>query len=349
MQIQRQLLRDIVRSIPKVELHVHLEGTIQATTLLKLARRNSVNLPAQSEDELAHWYQFTDFAHFAEIWMTISSCIRTVEDIEEITRDFLMGQAEQNIRYSEVSYTPQTHFRNAGIPFRAQLAAINRARAWAAADLGVWMGLVVDISRNVTPEEGLQVAAWAIEGMGEGVIALGLGGPEIGNPPSKFSAAFALAREAGLARVPHAGETVGAESVRGALHELHADRIGHGVRCLEDPDLVKVLRSRAIPLEVCPTSNVCLKVVPALSAHPLPRLLDEGLCVTINSDDPPMFNTTLTDEYLAIIDAFDLTPSLVKRLMLNAVRSSFLGEDKQDLLAEEIERHFDDKETTTQN
>ncbi|MFL5804168.1 MAG: adenosine deaminase, partial [Roseiflexaceae bacterium] len=270
-------LESYIQAMPKAELHVHLEGAIQPETLLALARRNGVALPADTVAGLRSWYTFTDFAHFVEIYLAISACIRSADDIELIAREFLAGQAAQGIRYSEVTYTAFTHYHFKGLPFREQLAALNRARAWAAAELGVAIGLVIDIPRNISAENGLLVADWAIDGMGDGVIALGLGGPEISNPPEKFAEAFARARAAGLPSVPPAGESVGPESIWGALHALDALRIGHGVRCLEDAALVAELRERQIPLEVCPTSNVCLGVAPSIAEHPLPRLIDEGL------------------------------------------------------------------------
>jgi adenosine deaminase len=317
-------LESFIYAMPKVELHVHLEGAIQPATLLALAQRHQVNLPADSVAGLREWYTFTDFAHFVEIYLAVSDCIRTPEDIELIAREFLASQAAQQIRYSEVTYTAFTHYHTKGLSFQDQLDALNRARAWAEAELDVTMRLIIDIPRMISPEEGELVAEWAIRGMSDGVVALGLGGPEEGHPPEKFVAAFERARAAGLPSVPHAGETVGPESIRGALRALHAIRIGHGVRCLEDTSLVAELRTRQIPLEVCPTSNVCLGVAPSLERHPLPRLLNAGLYVTINSDDPPMFNTTLTDEYLAIARTFELTAANLERLVLNAVRASLL-------------------------
>ncbi|MEO7909575.1 MAG: adenosine deaminase [Roseiflexaceae bacterium] len=317
-------LEAYIAAIPKVELHVHLEGAIRPATLLKLARRNHVPLPADTVAGLRSWYSFTDFPHFVEIYMAISACLRTPDDIELITREFLAGQAAQNIRYSEVTYTAFTHYARKNIAFRDQLAAINRARAWAAAELGVTMGLIIDISRERPAESGLQVADWAIDAMADGVVALGLGGPEVGNPPEKFRGAFERARAAGLPSVPHAGETVGAASIWGALRALGAVRIGHGVRCLEDPILVDELRARQIPLEVCPTSNVCLGVVPSMAEHPLPHLLAAGLYVTLNSDDPPMFNTSLNGEYLAAARTFQLNADDLERLALNAVRAALL-------------------------
>lgn len=335
-------LETLIRRMPKVELHVHLEGSIQPETLLRLAKRNNVSLPATTVEGLREWYTFTDFAHFIEIYIAISSCICSAEDIELIAREFLRGQAAQHILHSEVTFTPYTHYSmNRHIPFAEQLAALSRARYWAATQLGVSVGWVLDISRNVRPvEHSLMVADWAISGMKDGVIALGLGGPEIGHPAELFEAAFDRARAAGLASVPHAGETVGPESIWGALRSLKAQRLGHGVRCLEDPALVAELRERQIPLEVCPTSNVCLGVAPSIAEHPLPRLLEEGLFVTINSDDPPMFNTTLTDEYLKITDAFGFNAETLKKLVINAVRASLLPEPARTEMEARFQREF---------
>lgn len=329
-----------IQKMPKVELHVHLEGATRPETLLALARRNQVNLPSDTVKGLRQWYAFTDFSHFIEVYLTLCQCIRTPEDIELLTREFLQGQADQHILYSEVTYTAFTHFQQHQLPFEEQLQAINRARQWAESELGVMMGIVLDISRDVSPEDGMIIADWAIRGMDNGIVAFGLGGPEIGNPPEKFRAAFDRVRAAGLHSVPHAGEIAGPESIWGALQTLHADRIGHGVRCLEDPELVTVLRDRQIPLEVCPTSNVCLKVVPDIDSHPLPRLLDAGLYVTINSDDPPMFNTTLTDEYCAIAETFALEREDLQQFVLNALNASFLPKDRQRSLEKTIQQEF---------
>lgn len=325
--MENTVLKRFIHRMPKVELHVHLEGAIQPATLLELARRNGVPLPASNVEDMQRWYRFTDFKHFIEIYLTISSCICTPEDIELIARDFLRGQAAQNILHSEVTFTPYTHFStNRQIPFDEQFDALTRARDWAARELDISCGWVFDIARNVRPiEHGLTVAEWAIRGKDRGVVGFGLGGLEAGNPPELFAEAFAMARAAGLASVPHAGEVAGAESVRGAIEILEAVRIGHGVRCLEDESVVQELRRRQTPLEVCPTSNVCLGVAADLASHPLPRLLDAGLFVTINSDDPPMFNTTLTDEYLRAVEAFGWDLDTVERLGFNALHASLLS------------------------
>ncbi len=337
-------LTDFIRRMPKVELHVHLEGSIQPETLLALARRNEVALPAATVEGLRAWYRFRDFAHFIEVYIAISRCLCTPDDFELVTREFLRGQAAQNIRYSEVTFTPYTHYAfNRHITFANQLAAINRARAWAERELGVTMGLVTDIARNTQPTaHSLLVADWAISGKDQGIVAFGLGGPEIGWPPELFTEAFARVRAAGLPGVPHAGETVGPDSMWGALDSLQAVRLGHGVRCLEDAKLVDTLRERQIPLEVCPTSNICLGVFPSLEAHPLPRLLEAGLYVTINSDDPPMFNTTLTDEYLKLAATFGFDRQVIEQFVLNGVRAARLPAERRVAMEQQFQAEMAD-------
>ncbi len=326
--------------MPKVELHVHLEGSIRPETLLDLAARNGVQLPARSVEELREWYAFKSFDHFVEVYLAAAGCIKTPDDVERITADFLAGQAEQNVLHTEVTYTASTQRMQSGISLDDQLAAINRAREAARREHGITMSLTIDYPRHLDPAEFTGVAEWAADNMSRGITALGLGGPEVGYPPELFRRAFEVAREAGLPSVPHAGETVGPESIRGALRDLNAVRIGHGVRCLEDPELVAELRDRQIPLEVCPTSNVCLKVAPTFAEHPLPRLLEQGLYVTLNSDDPPMFETTLTDEYLKASAAFGLGAPEVEDLVLKAAQATLLGEEEKRDLVSRVERGF---------
>ena len=312
--------------MPKVELHVHLEGSVRPETLLKLAKRHHIALPADNVEGLRKWYTFRDFNHFIEIYMTISTCLRTAEDIELIAREFLIGQAEQNIVYSEVTFTPFNQYSNNRLGFHEQMDAVNRARAWAEKELGVCMGIIMDIPRIVTPEDGLIIADWGIERYGDGLIALGLGGPEIDHPPEKFQAAFERVLAAGLPCILHAGETVGPPSIWSAIYVAETKRIGHGVRAIEDPQLVEYLRKMQIPLEVCPTSNICLKVYPTLEKHVLPRMMEAGLYITINSDDPPMFNTTLTNEYLVCQRTFGWDINTIEHLLLNSVDVTLLPE-----------------------
>jgi len=333
-------LNSFIRAMPKVELHVHVEGSIRPETLLKLARRNQVELPADTVEGLRQWYTFTDFPHFVEIYIALTNCIRTPEDLELIFREFLEGQAAQNIRHTEATYTAFTVFELSGIPFEVQMQAINRAREWAKQALGVTLALIVDIAREVEPAVGMVTAEWVKEWRGRGVEALGLGGYEVGYPPERHTEALKLAQAAGVPCILHAGETEGPASIWGALKAGKSIRIGHGVRCLEDEALVAELRARQIPLEVCPTSNVCLKVVPTLAQHPLPRLLNAGLYVTINSDDPPMFNTTLTDEYVRVAETFGFGAAELEQFVLNALRASLLSEAERAALEAEFVAEF---------
>ncbi|MCA9903327.1 MAG: adenosine deaminase [Anaerolineae bacterium] len=333
-------LHALIEAMPKVELHVHLEGAVQPETLLKLAHKNGVALPADTVEGINRWYTFIDFPHFIEIYLKISECIQTAEDIELVAREFLSGQAAQNIIYTEATYTAYTHYLQKGIAFETQLAAINRARVWAQANLGINMNLIVDIDRGVPSEISTITAQWVVDAYGDGVVAFGMGGYEVGNPPEKHRAALERVQNVGIPCVLHAGETEGASSIWGALRAGKSVRIGHGVRCLEDPVLVAELRRRQTPLEVCPTSNICLGVAPTLAQHPLPQLMAQGLYVTLNSDDPPMFNTTLTQEFQRCADAFGWSAATLEMLTLNAARAALLPENEKRVLETRLHEQF---------
>jgi adenosine deaminase len=336
-----EFIEDFITQMPKVELHVHLEGSVRPQTLLKLAKRHGIPLPASDLEGLRKWYRFRDFDHFIEIYLTISSCLREAEDIELIAREFLENQAEQNIVYSEVTFTPYNQWISNGLGFREQLEAVYNARTWGEKELGVRMGIIVDIPRSISPEQGEVVAGWVIEGHKDGVIAMGLGGPERGNPPEKFRNAFNVVRQAGIPCILHAGETDGPESIWSALRVAGSRRIGHGVRAIEDDKLVAYLREKQIPLEVCPSSNVCLKVYPSLAKHSLPRLIQAGLYVTINSDDPPMFDTTLTNEYILAQKTFNWEQETIEHVVLNAVDASLLTDEERDRMHAKFQMAFD--------
>jgi aminodeoxyfutalosine deaminase len=247
--------------------------------------------------------------------------------------------ARQQIRYAEVTFSPYTNVALTGLPFDEILAGLNDGRARAGHDFGVEFRWVLDIVRD-NPDTRLQVAAWAAAAQDRGVVALGTGGTERTFPPEGFADAFALAREAGLHSVPHAGETAGPESVWGALRLLAAERLGHGVRSVEDPALVDVLRERQIPLEICPTSNLRLGVYASYEEHPVRRLWDQGLYVTVHSDDPPMFNTDLVQEYRILATRLGFTPADLEQLSLRALQASFLPAGRKAQLAQEFDAEF---------
>jgi len=322
-------------AIPKAELHVHLEGSIQPATLLILAQRNGVDLPVHTIEDVQKWFIFRDFNHFIEIYLDITRCLRTIEDYELIAYEFGANMARQNIRYAEVTFSPSTHRYALGIPHDTYFAGLTQGRERARAEFGVEIRWVFDIVRNVEDEARNReladyVTSVAIEGKDDGVVALGLGGAEIGYPPERYARWFERAREAGLHSAPHAGETVGPTSVWGALRVLAAERLGHGVRAIEDPALVEYLAEQHIPLELCPTSNVCLGIYANTAEHPFPRLYSAGVPVTINSDDPPLFNTDLNTEVKLLVDPFNFDIETVNHIVLNGVRHNFLPlEEKQ--------------------
>lgn len=327
---------EFVRGLPKVELHVHLEGSIRPETVLKLAKRHGVQLPADSVEGLREWYRFVDFPHFVEAYVAVSKTIRTAEDVELIAREFLEGQAAQNILHSEATFTAYTIQRYNGIPWHEQHAALLRAIEYGENELGVTLCLILDIVRGCSPEEGMEIAKWAVGAHGKGVCALGLAGEEGRGTSQQYEAAFEYAHAHGLPVIPHAGETEGAWSVAECLRDAKATRIGHGVRCLEDPELVERLKEAGTTLEVCPSSNVCLGVVPSIAEHPFQRLRDAGLNVTLNSDDPPMFDTSLTDEYLRVAETFGLDEEDLRGLSLSAARASLASPERKADLIERI-------------
>ncbi len=325
---------DFCRKMPKVELHVHLEGSIRPETVLKLAQRHGVELPANDLEGLRDWYRFRDFPHFVEIYVAVSKCLRTPDDIELIAREFLEGQAAQNVFHSEATYSATTIEKHNKIPWPDQHAALKRALEYGRKELGVTANFILDIVRGDPAERALELAHWVVDAKDDGVCALGLAGIEKLCPADQYKSAYQFVHDAGVPIVPHAGETKGADSMVEVIQATQPVRIGHGVRCLEDRNLVNELRDRQIPLEVNPTSNICLGIFPSLDEHPLPQLLDEGLYVTINSDDPPMFGTTISEEFYRCSKAFGFNKDILWSLSLNAANAALISDtDKRALVA----------------
>ena len=342
MDIKSYLLR-----VPKAELHVHLEGAIQPTTLLTLAQRNKVDLPAHSVAELQNWFKYRDFNHFIEIYVTITRCLRTIEDYELIAYEFGSNMARQHVRYAEITFSPSTHYA-LKVPQDVFLGGLKRGRERAQADFGVEMRWVFDIVRGIPDADRNRALAdyttsLALEYKDEGVVALGLGGAEVGYPPERFAPWFEKARAGGLHSAPHGGETVGPESIWGAIRALGAERIGHGVRAIEDPELVAYLAEQHIPIELCPTSNICLGVYPSLAEHPLPQLYAADIPLTINSDDPPLFNTSLNQEVALLTDPFHLDLTDINNILLNGIRHSFMSTQEKQAMEQEFLQEMQNK------
>jgi len=329
-------IESYLHAAPKAELHVHLEGAIQPETILQLAERNKIELPAGSEVRLRQPLSYRDFDHFIEIFLLGVRCLKTQEDYAQIVYEFGAEMARQNIRYAEVTVTPSTHFL-LGIPFDVFFAGMQEGRARAKSDFGVQIGWIFNIVRKWndatrTKPMADYVTSVAIEGKNDGVVALGLAGSEAGAPPEPFAPWFEQARAAGLHSAPHAGEMDGAASIWGALTALGAERIAHGVRAVEDPALVDYLVQHAIPLDITPTSNIVLGVYPSYQAHPLRQLYAAGATITVSTDDPPLFNVTMNQEIAYLSTRFALDVSAIDEILLNGVRYSFLPEKAREEL-----------------
>ena len=336
-------LETFARRMPKAEIHVHLEGSVRPGTLLELARRNNVSPPADDEAGLREFFRFRDFPHFIEVYIAVCSCLRTPDDFATIVREIGEDAAAQNIRYLEIHFNPETNVRKRGLVFHEMLAGMNRGRAEARERWGVEMRWIADGVRDseTSPYSVTQTVDWITSLSPEdGVIALGLGGNEVGYPPTPFAADFARARAAGFHTVAHAGETTGHATVCDSLDLLGVERIGHGVRAAENRALVARLARDRIPLELCPTSNLCTGVVRGLDDHPF-RMLDEaGVLVTVNSDDPSLFGTTLTDEFLILARHWGYDADGLQRIALNALDAAFLADEERSGLCADFLNEF---------
>ena len=295
-------------------------------------------------DALEDFFAFRDFAHFIEVYLAVVSLVRTPEDVRLLTYEVAREMAEgQQVRYAELTCTPYTSVRpedpDLGMPIEAYTEAIEDARVTAERDLGLVLRWIYDIPG----ESGLPAAdatlAYALDHRPEGLVGFGLGGPEVGVARPQFEPHFDAARAAGLRSVPHAGETTGPETVWDALLLLGAERIGHGTSAVHDPALLAHLAETGIPLEVCPSSNVATRAVASLDRHPLPAFVDAGVTVTINSDDPPMFGTTLNREYEIAASLLGLDESGVAELARVAVRASFAPDEVRTRVLAEIDTY----------
>jgi aminodeoxyfutalosine deaminase len=289
---------------PKIELHVHLEGTVRPETLLEIAKRNAYALPADTVEGLSELYDFRDFAQFLDIFELTAGALTRTEDFRQVVVDYAGEAASHGAVYIEGIFSPGLW---RGLDPDEVFSGYCDGAQEASELYGVEVRLTPDIPRVYSLDEAETTARYSVKYRDRGVVGIGLGGPEKGHPPEPFERAFAIAREGGLASVPHAGEVVGPESVRGALDALGADRLRHGIRAQEDPGLLREIAGRRIVLDVCPISNLRTGAVRSLGDHPLPRLVAAGALCSISTDDPAMFGTDLSKDYEAAC-SFGLAP-----------------------------------------
>ncbi len=291
---------------PKIELHVHLEGTVRAPTLLEIANRNDYPLPADTVEGLADLYRFRDFRHFVEVWILTTNALQKEADFRQMVVDYAAEAASHGAVYLEGIFSPAERVRR-GCTWEEIFDGVCNGAQEAKELHGVEIRLTPDIPRGFSQEEARATVEWSARYRDRGVVGVGLGGLEAEFPPELYTDVFALAKSLGLGSVPHAGEAAGAESVRGALESLQADRIRHGIRAEEDPGLVSELAGRGTVLDVCLLSNLRTGTVHSLAEHPLPRLMAAGVRCSISTDDPAMFDTDLSRDYEAAT-SFGLDP-----------------------------------------
>lgn len=327
------MINDFLKKIPKAELHIHIEGTLEPELMLILAERNQVKLPFDSVEAVRTAYRFNDLQSFLDLYYLGSRVLLKEQDFYDLTWAYLEKAADQNVRHTEIFFDLQTHTER-GISFETVHLGIMQALQDGKKKLGISSSLILCFLRHLSPESAMETLKQVIPDRDQ-IIAIGLDSSEKDHPPAKFQNLFTVARNLGFLTVAHAGEEGPPEYIWQAINLLKVNRIDHGVRCLEDRELVQYLKEKQIPLTVCPLSNVKLKVFPSLKHHNLKKLLDLGLCVTINSDDPAYFGGYILENFIETQSALNLNLQEIYQLAKNSFLASFLdNQEKQNRIQE---------------
>lgn len=322
-------------ALPKAELHLHLEGSLEPEMLFDLAQRNRIDIPFATVDAVREAYQFSQLQDFLDIYYQGMGVLQTEQDFFDLTMAYLRRVAADNVVHVEVFFDPQGHTER-GLPFDVAMSGISQALKVGENDLGISSELIMCFLRHLDEDDAIKTFKAAEPWMDQ-IIGVGLDSSEVGHPPSKFERVFTMARDAGLKSVAHAGEEGPPEYVHEALDLLKIDRLDHGNRSLEDAALVERLAGQGMTLTVCPLSNLKLCVVPDMQDHPIKRMLGSNLKATVNSDDPAYFGGYVNDNFRAIIDALDLTEAEIKLLAMNSIDGSFLNDAAKQKHREAIE------------
>ncbi|NEX59638.1 adenosine deaminase [Noviherbaspirillum galbum] len=333
-----QALRDLLQRMPKAELHIHIEGSLEPELIFALAERNQVKLDYPSVEALRRAYAFTDLQSFLDIYYAGASVLLKEQDFYDMTWAYLQKARQDNVRHAEIFFDPQTH-TDRGVPFEIAINGIHRALQDARAQWGMSGGLIMCFLRHLSEEDAFKTLEQAMPHLDK-IIGVGLDSSERGHPPEKFARVFARCGELGLHRVAHAGEEGPPEYIRNALDILKVERIDHGVRCLEDPALTERLAREGMPLTVCPLSNIKLRVFDRNADHNLRALLDAGLAATVNSDDPAYFGGYMNDNFIAMFEALPLERRHAWQLARNSFVAAFLDEDKKKAFVDEVDACF---------
>jgi adenosine deaminase len=328
-----------IRQMPKIELHIHLEGAIPVNSLWELVVKYGGNKSISGPQQLNERFRYKDFPHFIDTWRWKNQFLREYEDFTFIAREVAKDLISQNIRYVEMFYTPSDHFYK-NIELQKLTEAINEGISYYSDEIDIF--LIADLCRDTGPVAGMSVVQGLIEMKDSRVIGIGIGGSEHKYPPEPYRDVYEKARLYGFGTTAHAGEASGAESIWGAVKELRVDRIGHGTRAFEDTSLISYLKEEETPLEMCPISNVRTGVVSSIENHPVRDYFDWGLNVFVNTDDPKMFNNSMDDEYISLIEKCGFELADIKRLVLNSINAAWCGDDKKKQMISEVEKHFTD-------
>jgi adenosine deaminase len=328
-------LEALIEQLPKVELHMHIEGSLEPELMFELARRNGVHLRFDSVDALRGAYAFTNLQSFLDIYYEGARVLLTEPDFHDLALAYFRRAHAQNVRHAEIFFDPQTH-TDRGVPMETVIAGLARAQREAEESFGLTSKLILCFLRHLSADAAMQTLERALP-YKERIVAVGLDSSEVGHPPGKFRAVFDRARLEGWLTVAHAGEEGPPEYIREALELLGVARIDHGVRCVEDAALVRHLRELRVPLTVCPLSNVRLRVFERMEQHNLAQLLELGLCATVNSDDPAYFGGYVQENYLAVQRALGLDARQLVQLARNAIDASFLDQASKQRLRAELE------------
>ncbi len=312
---------DWLNKLPKVELHLHLEGSLEPELMFELANRNSIELPFETIEQVRCAYEFNNLQDFLDIYYQGANVLQVEHDFYDLTWAYLLKCQQQNVVHVEPFFDPQTH-TDRGIEFETVIKGISRALNDAQAQLGISSQLIMCFLRHLSEEAAFATLRQA-EPFLDQIIAVGLDSSEQGHPPEKFSRVFAKAREMGLLAVAHAGEEGPAEYVWTAINDLKVSRIDHGVRSMDDPKLMAYLIDSKIPLTVCPLSNTKLRVFDEMSQHNILEMLQQGVCVTVNSDDPAYFGGYMTENFVALVQGLDMDKGQARQLVLNSIDASF--------------------------
>nr|WP_219905491.1 adenosine deaminase [Actinopolyspora mortivallis] len=326
-----------VPAMPKAELHIHIEGALEPELIFDRARRNGLTLPYADVDDLRGRYQFTDLQSFLDLYYTGMNVLRTPEDFTALTEEYLTRAARQGVRHAEIFFDPQAH-TSRGVALETVLDGVEAALADSRRRFGVSTALIACFLRDRGPEEAERTLDELLAHKHR-VIGVGLDSAELGHPPADFARVFSRARQEGLRLVAHAGEEGPAEYVWQALDVLGVDRVDHGIRAVEDTELVRRLARDRVPLTVCPLSNVRLRCVDSLSEHCLPRLADAGIPITINSDDPSYFGGYVGDNFAEIERELGFDTTALREFAVNSVEASFLPESERERLREQTATH----------